>query len=214
MAPGRPLLRHLSWCPVFKYIVHEKKNRPPWLLTVSSPWPKWSQLAVTEPWTYWRCRDWAVTSPWLSYDLAVTELWPRRDWAVTSPSRDWAVIIGPRSRDHRDHLFSHGSLCNSTEDWEVYGCLIFKRVPDYMTGLRYRQDSSPDNVHQATYLIVHIIIIVKKPYPTPYYHYYSPWPLISGLHNGMMTYTLIPHQAIIKINADHWNENVVNLMKF
>ena len=44
-----------------------------------------------------------MTSPWLSCDLAVTELWPRRDWAVTSPSRDWAVIIGPRSRDHRGH---------------------------------------------------------------------------------------------------------------
>ena len=41
-------------------------------------------------------RDWAVT--W-----AVIELWPRRDWAVTSPSRDWAMIIGPRSRDHRGH---------------------------------------------------------------------------------------------------------------
>ena len=98
-----------------------EKNWPPWLLTVSSQWahrelnvssrwPKWSQpavtepwpgpwlscdLAVTDPWSYWRCRDWAVTSPWLSCDLAVTELWPRRDWAVTSPSRDWAVIIGP-----------------------------------------------------------------------------------------------------------------------
>ena len=79
-------------------------------LTVSSRWPKWSQPAVTEPWpgpwlscdlavtelwSYWRCRDWAVTEPWLSCDLAVTELWPCRDWAVTSPSRDWAVIIGP-----------------------------------------------------------------------------------------------------------------------
>ena len=63
-----------------------------WAVTwaVTELWP-----AVTEPWSYWRCRDWAVTSPWLSCDLAVTELWPRRDWAVTSPSRDWAVIIGP-----------------------------------------------------------------------------------------------------------------------
>ena len=106
-------------------------------LTVISPWPKWSQpavtepwpgpwlscdLAVIEPWSYWICRDWAVTSPWLSCDLALTELWPSRDWAVTSPSRDWAVIFGPRSRDHRghreptvsspwdhgDHLFSRG----------------------------------------------------------------------------------------------------------
>ena len=58
-------------------------------LMVSSRWPKLSQPAVTEP--------------WLSCDLAVTELWPRRDWAVTSPSRDWDVIIGPRSRDHRGH---------------------------------------------------------------------------------------------------------------
>ena len=98
-----------------------EKSWPPWLLTVSSQWaqreltvssrwPKWSQpavtepwpgpwltcdLAVTEPWSYGRYRDWALTSPWLSCDLAVTELWPRRDWAVTSPSRDWAVIIGP-----------------------------------------------------------------------------------------------------------------------
>ena len=85
----------------------------PWAhreLMLSSRWQKWSQpavtepwpgpwfscdLAVTEPWSYWICRDWAVTSPWLSCDLAVTVLWPRRDWAVTSPSRDWAVIIGP-----------------------------------------------------------------------------------------------------------------------
>ena len=40
---------------------------------------------------------------WPRRDLAVTELWPRRDWAVTSPSRDWVMIIGPRSRDHRGH---------------------------------------------------------------------------------------------------------------
>ena len=89
------------------------KKRPPWLLTVSSQWAhgeltvssavteSWPgpwlsrDLAVTEPWSYWRCRDWAVTEPWLSCDPAVTELWPCRDWAVTSPSRDWAVIIGP-----------------------------------------------------------------------------------------------------------------------
>ena len=90
-----------------------RKKRPPWLLTVSSQWAhgeltvssavteSWPgpwlsrDLAVTEPWSYWRCRDWAVTEPWLSCDPAVTELWPCRDWAVTSPSRDWAVIIGP-----------------------------------------------------------------------------------------------------------------------
>ena len=115
---------------------NEKKNWPPWLLTVSLPWargeltvnswwPKWSQPAVTEPWPGpWLSCDIAVTEPWLSCDLAVTELWPSRDWAVTSPSRDWAVIIGPWSRDHcghrkltvsslwshRDHLFSHGNI--------------------------------------------------------------------------------------------------------
>ena len=98
-------------CVQMSYHVRDpwEKNWPPWLLTVSSLWPKWSQpvtepwpgpwlscdLAVTEPCSYWRCRDWAVTSSWLSCDLAATELWPRRDWAVTSPSRDWAVIIGP-----------------------------------------------------------------------------------------------------------------------
>ena len=88
------------------------KNWPPWLLIVSSRWahgdlmessrrPKWAvtepwlscDLAVTEPWSYWRCSQPAVTSPWLSCDLAVTELRPSRDWAVTSP---W---LSP-SRDH------------------------------------------------------------------------------------------------------------------
>ena len=46
--------------------------------TVNSLWPKWSQPAVT----------WAVIELWLSRDhrdWAVTELWPSRDWAVTSP---------------------------------------------------------------------------------------------------------------------------------
>ena len=104
---------------------HEKKighrDCSPWRLTVSSPWAHgeltvtkmvtdsrdWAVTwAVIELWPsrdhtedavieLWPRRDWAVTSPWLSCDLAVTELWPRRDWAVTSPSRDWAVIIGP-----------------------------------------------------------------------------------------------------------------------
>ena len=102
------IIQHSPW----------EKTWPPWLLTVSSRWPKWSQpavielwpgpwlscdLAVTEPWSYWRCRDWAVTLPWLSCDQAVTEPWPCCDWAVTSSSRDWAVIIGPRSRDQRGH---------------------------------------------------------------------------------------------------------------
>ena len=81
-----------------------EKNWPPWAHGDqnghSQPWPgPWlsCDLAVTEPWSYWRCRDWAVTSPWLSCDLASCDL------AVTSPSRDWATIIGPRSRDHRGH---------------------------------------------------------------------------------------------------------------
>ena len=128
-ANSSPMLAWI-WCRFPP--THEKKIG----LHDGSPWPRWSQpavtepwpgpwlscdLAVTEPWSYWRCCDWAVTSPWLSCDLAVTELWPRRDWAVTSPSRDWAVIIGPRSRDHRGHreltvticflMGSHGTFC-------------------------------------------------------------------------------------------------------
>ena len=122
--------------PFKKAVLHEKKighsDCSPWAhreVTVSSRWPKWSQpavtepwpgswlscdLAVTEPWSYWRCRDWAVTSPWLSCDLAVTELWPRRDWAVTSPSRDWAVIIGPGAVTTvvtGDNFFLMGIMC-------------------------------------------------------------------------------------------------------
>ena len=110
---------HVYWCtgdlrsqcirrhPMRKKLATVTAHRE---LTVSSLWAHGDQnchnqpwlsrdlghdWAVTEPWSYWRCRDWAVTLPWLSCDLAVTELWPRRDWAVTSPSRDWAVIIGP-----------------------------------------------------------------------------------------------------------------------
>ena len=80
-------------------------------LTMSLRWPKWSQLAVTEPWpgpwlscdlavtepwSYWGCCDWAVTLLWLSCDLAVTELWPRRDWAVTSPTTEpWSLDLEP-----------------------------------------------------------------------------------------------------------------------
>ena len=90
---------------------------------VTEPWTgPWlsCDLAVTEPWSCWRCSQPAVTSPWLSCDLTVTELWPSRLYS----SRDWAVIIGPRSHDHRghreltvssswahgDHLFSHGDI--------------------------------------------------------------------------------------------------------
>ena len=56
--------------------------------TVSSRWPKWSQPAVTEPWPGpWLSCDLSMAEPW-SRDwavIAVIELWPRRDWAVTSP---------------------------------------------------------------------------------------------------------------------------------
>ena len=87
-------------------------------LTVSSPWAHrgltvTNMVTASRDWAVtwavielWPSRDWAVIilkMPWLNCDLAVTELWPRRDWAVTSPSRDSAVIIGPRSRDHRGH---------------------------------------------------------------------------------------------------------------
>ena len=60
--------------------------------TVSSWWPKWSQpvmtWAVIELWPSRDRRDWAVTSPWLSCDLVVTELRP--SLAVTEP---WS--LGP-----------------------------------------------------------------------------------------------------------------------
>ena len=78
----------------------------PWAyrkLTVSSLWPKWSQPAVTEPWPSRDHTEDAMIELWPRHDLAMTELWPRRDWAVASPRRDRAVIIGPRSRDHRGH---------------------------------------------------------------------------------------------------------------
>ena len=60
------------------------------------------ELTVTKMVT--ASRDWAVTwaviEPWLSCDHTedtMIELWP-----TTKPwlSCDWAVIIGPRSRDH------------------------------------------------------------------------------------------------------------------
>ena len=51
------------------------------MVTASRDWAvTW---AVIELWLSRDRRDWAVTEPWLSCDLAVTELWPRRDWAVT-----------------------------------------------------------------------------------------------------------------------------------
>ena len=102
------------------------------MVTASRDWAvTWAVIAL------WPSRDWAViilkmpavTSPWLSCDIAVTELWPSRDWAVTSPwlSCDLAVYIlavtepwslGPGAVTtvvtvssrwaHGDHLFSHG----------------------------------------------------------------------------------------------------------
>ena len=149
------------------------KNWPSWLLMVSSRWPKWSQpavtepwpgpwlscgLAVTEPWSYWRCRDWAVTELWLRCDLAMTEMWPRRDLAVTSPSRDWAVITGPRSRDHHghreptvssrwahgDHLFSHGMACclMAPSHYLNQCCLIISKVQWHSSEGNFTSDSS------------------------------------------------------------------------
>ena len=67
-------------------------------LTVNSRWAHGDQNGHSQPWlSRDQGRDWAVTSPWLSCDLAVTEpwspwlscdlavteLWPHRDWAVT-----------------------------------------------------------------------------------------------------------------------------------
>ena len=89
-------------------IVPWKKNWPPWLLTVSSWWAGlWLSCdwAVTEPWSYWRCRDWAVTSPWLSCDLAVTELWPLQAvtelWSLGPGAVTSVVTVSsPWTNDH------------------------------------------------------------------------------------------------------------------
>ena len=108
-----------------------EKNWPPWLLTVSSRWAH-RELTVTKMVTasrdwavtwavieLWPSRDWAVIilkMPWLSCDLAVTELWPSRDLAATELWALLAVIIGPRSRDHRDNYFlmGHRAACVPT----------------------------------------------------------------------------------------------------
>ena len=64
-----------------------EKNWPPWLLTVTKMVTASRDWAVT--WAMielWPSRDWAMIilkMPWLSCDLAVTELWPSRDLAVT-----------------------------------------------------------------------------------------------------------------------------------
>ena len=83
-----------------------------WAVTwaVIELWPSrdWTVIAVIE---LWPRRDWAVTSSWLSCDLAVTELWP--SLAVTEP---WSLgpgavttVVTVNSRwTHGDHLFSHG----------------------------------------------------------------------------------------------------------
>ena len=95
------LWRLMTWCfPVRKKLATMTAHRE---LTVTKMVTASRDWAVIE---LWPSRDWVVVilmMPWLSCDLTVTELWLRRDWAVTSPSRDWAVIIGPRSRDHRGH---------------------------------------------------------------------------------------------------------------
>ena len=70
-------------------------------LTVSSRWPKWSQPAVTEPWP----------GPWLSCDLAVTELWPLL--AVTEPWSLGLELWPPWSLwAHRDNFFLMGVHLN------------------------------------------------------------------------------------------------------
>ena len=107
----------------------------------SQPWLS-CDLAVTEPWSYWRCSQPAVTLSWLSCDLAVTELWPRRDWAVTWPSRDWASDHWapepwPTWSPWAHHeltvttyfLMGHYKISNKPHsyfcDWSVYICLIW-----------------------------------------------------------------------------------------
>ena len=98
---GLPWFQEPQYC-LCEMITHEKKighrDCSPSAhgeLTVTKMVTASHHWAVIE---LWPGRDWAVIilkMPWLNCDLAVTELWPRRDWAVTSPSRDWAVIIGP-----------------------------------------------------------------------------------------------------------------------
>ena len=113
----------------------------PWAhgeLTVSSRWPKWSQpavtepwpgpwlscdLAVTEPWSYWRCSYWAVTELWLSRNLAVTELWPllamTEPWSL-GPGTVTTVVTVSSPWAHGDHLFSHGMLARSEIIWVIF----------------------------------------------------------------------------------------------
>ena len=120
-----------------------RKNWPPWLLTVSSPWahgeftvssrwPKWSQPAVTEPWPgpWLSCdlavtspwlsrdrRDGAVTSPWLSCDLAVTELWPslavNEPWSL-GPGAVTTVVTVSSPWAHGDNFFLMG-VCSISQ---------------------------------------------------------------------------------------------------
>ena len=118
-----------------------EKKWPPWLLTVSSRWPKWSQPAVTEPWLSCDLAVIILKMPWLSCDLAVTELWPSRDWAVTSPWPLLAVIIGPgavTTVSSRWQFFSHGGggghPCPGSRPIWSQTCLM-----GFMTGLRAGQ---------------------------------------------------------------------------
>ena len=64
------------------------------MVTASCDWAvTWAVIEL------WPNRDWVVIilkMPWLSCDLAVTELWPLL--AVTEP---WS--LGPQSRDHHGH---------------------------------------------------------------------------------------------------------------
>ena len=72
------------------------------MVTASHDW------AVIELWPSRDHTEDAVIELWLSCDLAVTELWPCHDWAVTSPSRDWAVIIGPGAVTTVCSRWAHG----------------------------------------------------------------------------------------------------------
>ena len=84
-------------------------------LTVSSPWTKWSQPAVTGPWLSCDLAVIILKMPWLSCDLAVTELWPLL--AVTEP---WSLGLEPwppcSPWAHRDNFVLMGDYrmsCNS-----------------------------------------------------------------------------------------------------
>ena len=72
-----------------------------------------------------------MTSPWLSCDLAVTELRPRRElWPLL------AVIIGPRSHDHRGHReLTVSSWWPFIFSWDTMWCdqASIRQQNDYIT---------------------------------------------------------------------------------